>query len=210
VYGYNIKKKCIDWDFFIGSDMDGSPVVTSDSCILVAVEKQYINGPGGIFKLDPSKKPEKAVEWFFPTGDFTFSDWEGGVIGSASVSHRTQLAGYPEIAAFSAIDGNLYVVHQDKTVAGKKAIGPDGKQSFDVPQLLFRYKTGPSISTPIIIGNRILAAGYGGIYLFEFDKYMHFSLLSHQPFGCESTPFAYRGRVYIASRNGNLYCLGSK
>jgi outer membrane protein assembly factor BamB len=37
VFGYNIKSKQIDWDFYIGSDMDGSPIVTSDSCILVTV-----------------------------------------------------------------------------------------------------------------------------------------------------------------------------
>ncbi|MDZ7822403.1 MAG: PQQ-binding-like beta-propeller repeat protein [Candidatus Marinimicrobia bacterium] len=39
VYGYNLETRKIDWDFFVGADMDGSPVVTADSCILVSVEK---------------------------------------------------------------------------------------------------------------------------------------------------------------------------
>jgi outer membrane protein assembly factor BamB len=208
VYGYNIKKKTIDWDFPTGSDMDGSPVVTSDSCILIPVEKQYIQGRGGILKLDPHLQPAKSVKWFFPTADRKFADWEGGIIGSASVNYRTLIPGFPEVAAFTAIDGYLYVVHQNITVPGKLEAGPDGQTKYPVPQLLFKYKTGPAISTPILIGDRLLAAGYNGIYLFGFDKYMHFTLLDKKDYGCEASPFAYKGRVYIASRNGKLYCFG--
>lgn len=210
VYGYDIKKKVLDWDFYIGSDMDGSPVVTSDSCILVSVEKQYIPGRGGVFKLDPSLPPEKAVKWFFPVNDNKFADWEGGIIGSPSVNDRTIITDYPAIVAFAAIDGHLYVVNQNKTVEGKTETGPDGKTKYPTPQLIFKYKIGESISTPIIIGNRLLTAGYDGIYLFGFDKYLQFTLLDKKDMGCEATPFAYKKRVYIASRNGKLYCLGQK
>jgi outer membrane protein assembly factor BamB len=208
VYGYNLKKKTIDWDFYTGSDMDGSPVVTADSCILVTVEKQYIEGPGGVIKLDPRKLPDQAVVWYFPTESRRFAEWEGGIVGSAAVNQRTLISGYPLITAFTAIDGNLYVVSQNKTVAGKTVTGTDGITLYPTPQLLYKYKTGPSISTPIITGNRLLAAGYDGIYLFSFDKYMQFTLLDHKAINCEATPVAYRGRVYIASRDGNLYCFG--
>jgi outer membrane protein assembly factor BamB len=210
VYGYNIRKRTIDWDFFTGSDMDGSPVVTADSCIIVTLEKQYISGPGGAMKLDPRKPPAEAVVWFFPAETKKYEEWEGGVIGSVAVNDRTLLPGYPQIAAFIAIDGNLYVVNQHEKVAGKKVTGPDGKSKYPTPQLLYKYHTGPSISTPVIVGNRLMAAGYDGIYLFSFDNFMKFTLLDRYPASCESTPVADHGRAYIASRNGYLYCFGKQ
>jgi outer membrane protein assembly factor BamB len=210
IYGYNLKKKTIDWDFYTGSDIDGSPVVTSDSCILVTIEKQYIAGHGGVLKLDPSKSPEHAVVWFFPTGDAEFGDWQGGIIGSACVNHRTRPEGYPDLAAFTAIDGYLYVVLQNALVRNKTVVGIDDKTRYPVPPCIFKYRTGPSISTPIIVGNRMLVAGYGGIFLFKYNRYLQFTLMDKKPFGCESTPFAYKGRVFIASRDGNLYCLGQQ
>ncbi len=208
VFGYNLKKKIIDWDFFTGSDMDGSPVVTDDSCLLVTLEKQYIQGPGGVLKLDPSRPPDSSVVWFFPTGSVSFNDWEGGIIGSACVNALSRGDNNPPLAAFTGIDGYLYVVRHDRVTKGKTVTGPDGRKKYPCPQLVFKYRTGPSISTPIIIGNRLLAAGYKGIYLFGFDHHLRFSLLSHFPAGCEATPFAYKGVVYVASRNGKLYALG--
>ena len=61
IYGYNIAKGEVDWVFEIGADLNGSPCVTSDSCILIPVEKQYIEGKGGVFKLDPSKEPDPCL-----------------------------------------------------------------------------------------------------------------------------------------------------
>jgi len=75
VYGYNLKSRQIDWDFYIGSDIDGSPVVTSDGCLIVTVEKQYIPGQGGVFKLDPARKPDEAVVWYFPTENDSLLSW---------------------------------------------------------------------------------------------------------------------------------------
>ena len=51
IYGYNLDSDSIDWDFYIGSDIDGSAIVTNDSCLLISVEKQYIDGEGGVFKF---------------------------------------------------------------------------------------------------------------------------------------------------------------
>ncbi len=49
------------WDYWIGSDLDGSPITTEDGYILQAVEKQYISANGGVLKLDPRKPPAEAT-----------------------------------------------------------------------------------------------------------------------------------------------------
>jgi outer membrane protein assembly factor BamB len=208
VYGYNLDTRTIDWDFYTGSDIDGSPVVTSDNCLLVAIEKQYIKGNGGVLKLDPSKPPSDAVVWFFPVKDKLFAKWNGGIIGSVSVNDNYNDGSFPSIAAFTAIDGNLYVVNYKSAADARTVTGFDGEQKYLAPQLLFKYNTGPAISTPIIIGNKIIAATYNGIYLFSFDKYMKFTLLDKALINCEATPVAIDGCIYIASRDGFLYCLG--
>jgi hypothetical protein len=80
VWGYNMKTTKLEWNFYIGSDIDGSAPLTNDKCILVSVEKQYIPGHGGIFKLDPKQKESNAAVWYFPTQDKEYSSWEGGVL----------------------------------------------------------------------------------------------------------------------------------
>jgi outer membrane protein assembly factor BamB len=212
VYGYNLKTKKIDWDFYIGSDLEGSPVATEDSCLLVTVEKQYIAGNGGVFKLDPSRCESEAVVWYFPTGNTKFAEWNGGVIGSASINDRTKLEGYPYLTAFIGIDGYLYVVNH-KEIDGKKGkvSGPNNKRTYPTPKLVFKKRIGGGISTPIIVGNKLIAAGYGGIHLFEFDEKGNFDLLDKKYPGIfEATPIAWDGKIYVGSRNGYLYCFGEK
>ncbi len=208
VYGYNLRTKIMDWDFFIGSDMDGTPVVTSDSCILVEVEKQYISGKGGIFKLNPRRADTSCVDWYFPTEDLHFSGWEGGVIGSVSVNDAYNDGTYPHFAAFTGIDGNLNVVQYDKIKSDTMVFGPDGKTKYLTPVLEFRHHIGPSISTPVFVQNKLVAAGYNGINLFSFDKFGKFNLMETFVDDFEASPVADNGRVYIASRDGYLYCLG--
>ena len=71
-------------------------------------------GGGGALMLDPEKSGSKAVRWLFPTGDRTLGDWQGGIIGSVAVNDTYDPWGRrPRLAAFIAIDGNLYVVAQD-------------------------------------------------------------------------------------------------
>ncbi len=210
VYGYNLKKREIDWDFFTGSDMDGSPAVTDDNCIIVPIEREYIPGCGGVFKLDPSLPADSSVQWFFPVKNLHFAFWEGGIIGSASIndSYRKNGDSVPNLAAFSAIDGYIYIVNTKKTT-GEKALGPNKLNYYDVPELVFKYNTGQSISTPIFVGNKLIAAGYSGIYLFEFDNSLNFRLIQHLDIGStESTPVVHNGRLYIATKLGYLYCLG--
>ncbi len=211
VYGYNLKTKSIDWTFDIGSDLDGSPVVTSDNCLLITVEKQYISGKGGVFKLDPSKTPENSVVWYFPTGDRNFADWRGGVIGSVAINDSYNESGeYPYMAVFTGIDGDLYLVDHKNIESDKTCLGPNGENTYPMPLLLEQRNIGPSISTPIFVNNKIVAAGYQGLNLFEVDKKGSIVATTKKNGVFEASPVADQGKIYIASRNGYLYCLGSE
>lgn len=210
VYGYNLDSKTIDWEFFIGSDMDGSPVATEDGCILVPVEKQYIAGHGGLLKLNPARPPDQCVEWFFPTGDRDYASWQGGVIGSACVNYKTKLVGYPSLAACAAIDGYLYVLALNEPDRNALVNGPNGRHRYPGPRLVSKYYIGPSISTPIMVGNKLIAAGYGGIYLFTYDAHGSLTLVDHiANVPVEATPVCLDRRLYIGCRNGYLYCFGN-
>ena len=79
-----------------------------------------------------------------------------------------------------------------------------------MPKLVKKIKLGASISTPIFVRNKLIAAGYGGIYLFSYDKDSNFKLLDKFESSFESTPIAIDGNIYIASRNGYLYCFGDE
>lgn len=211
VYGYDIPQDTLDWDFFIGSDMDGSPVPTADGCFLVAVEKQFIAGQGGVYKLDPRLPPDKAVQWYFPTGNSTFATWLGGIIGSAGVNHATKPSlYYPELAAVVGIDGMLYVLATGQIDSTRGLVdGPNIKRRHPAPCCVFSRRVGPSIATPVFAGDKLIVAGYGGIYLFRYDPSGAFTLLDHfAGRAFEATPIAYRGRIYVGSRDGFLYCLG--
>ncbi len=210
IWGYNLLTRELDWDFFIGSDIDGTPVVTSDSCIIVPIEKQYIKGQGGAIKLDPARDPQSAVNWYFPVGDHKFSSWEGGIIGSPTVNDTYAGDSLPCMAAFSAIDGYLYVVKHKITVKDSVVLGPDSMTVYNTPELVFKYRIGSSISTPIFVENKIIAAGYDGIFLFSYSNESGFKLLDRFTAPFEASPIAYNKRIYIASRNGYLYCFGDK
>lgn len=210
VWGYNLESRELDWDFRTGSDMDGSAVVTSDNCIMVSIEKQYIEGPGGAMKLDPAKPPEEAVVWYHPVADSNFSSWEGGIIGSIGMTDYYSPGNASQYAAFVGIDGTLRVVDHMQVETNKDVFGPDGKTMFHPPKGVYEKYVGPSICTPIFAGNKLLVAGYHGIFLFEFDAGGNFVQLDKFGPAFESTPVVHNGRVYVAARNGYLYCLGRK
>ena len=210
VWGYNLKTKELDWDFYIGSDMDGSAIVTLDSSLLVSVEKQYIKGKGGAFKLDPDKSPKDAVVWYFPVGDNDFAGWEGGIIGSIGINDNYISEKDTHLAAFVGIDEYLYVVDHKSIDTVRKVLGPDSLTTFNTPKLIFKYKVGPSISTPVFVDNKLIVAGYWGIHLYEYDDQNNFVLLDKRAGSFESTPIVWENKIYIASRDGYLYCLGLK
>ena len=210
VWGYNLETRELDWDFYTGCDMDGSAVITSDGCIMVSLEKQYIEGPGGAMKLDPSKSPGDAVVWYQPVGDTSFNSWEGGIIGSIGMTDACSLGEARQFAAFVGIDGILRVVEHTAVDSSRRVPGPDGKTMFHPPKGVYEKETGPSICTPIFAGNKLIVAGYHGLRLFEFDGNGNFRQLDRFAPGFESTPIVHNGRIYIASRNGYMYCLGRK
>jgi outer membrane protein assembly factor BamB len=211
IYGYDIKSGRNVWEFYIGTDMDGSPGVTDDDCIMVSVEKQYMPGQGGVFKLDPSKLPENAVNWFFPTENNKWYSWEGGIIGSVAINDAYVSETGRHLAVFIDVAGHLYVVEHDKIDKSKKAIGPDGKTSFPMPQLLFDEKIEGTISTPIIIENKIVASTDKGLFLYEIDFINNkLNLLDKVPgMEIDATPIAVDGKIYVACRDGYLYCFGN-
>jgi outer membrane protein assembly factor BamB len=209
VYGYNRLTGKIDFDFFTGSDIDGSPVVTRDSCLLIPIEKQYIAGLGGVMKIDPRKHTDSCVLWFMPVRDTLFASWEGGIIGSCGINDRYVGSNENSLAAFIALDGYLYVVDQMFVNPDDSIAGPCAKKYYQMPQLVFKYYTGPSISTPIFVDDKLIVAGYHGMYLFRYNKNCEFILLDKVDIRGEATPVVYNGRIYFASRDGYLYCLGN-
>ncbi len=209
VYRYNLRSREIDWDYYIGSDIDGSAVVTKDSCILVSVEKQYIKGQGGVFKLDPFKPADSnCVVWYSPTENKELNSWEGGVIGSVGVNDaylKDELDA--RLAAFVGIDGYLYVVKHN-ACSDSLVLGPDSTSYYRSPEICFKKKIGASISTPVFVDDKLIVCGYGGIHMFRYDKFCNFDLIDHKAIYSESTPVVLNNRIYIPSRDGYLYCLG--
>jgi outer membrane protein assembly factor BamB len=204
VFGYSMQRDTVEWDLYLGCDLDGSPVVTADSCLLVTLEKQFIAGRGGVMKIDPRKDPEDAIVWFFPTGNRKLATWHGGIIGTAATNDY--VSGKGGLVAVCALDGYTYVL--DHSVLAGSDTGFDNKTVIAKPKLVFRYKTGPGISTPIFAGNRLLVACYSGLFLFEYDSNREFRLLDERPGVFESSPVCWQGRIYLASRDGYLYCFG--
>jgi outer membrane protein assembly factor BamB len=208
VYGYNLITRTLDWDFFTGCDMDGSVVVTSDSCLLVSLEKQYIKGKGGVFKLDPAKEPSESVIWYFEVSDTTFEGWEGGVIGTIGINDKYIDEHSPHYAAIPALDGNLYIVDHKTIDSTVLSSGPDSRKKYPSPVLVKKLGLGPSISSPVITGDKLVFAGYNGVYLYRYSPDGLFERLSHYAAPCEASPVVCDRRIYVASRDGYLYCFG--
>lgn len=211
VYGYNRKTGKIDFKFYTGSDMDGSPIVTRDSCLLISIEKQFIKGKGGAMLIDPSKHQDSCVVWYFPTRDSVFTDWRGGIIGSCATNDKYVKRNKNSLAAFVAIDGFLYVVENEFVNHDDSVLGPDNVKKYPTPQTVFKYRTGISISTPIFTENRLIVMTYDGLFMFEYNEDCIFKLIEkNSKIRGEATPIIHNKRLYVASRDGYLYCIGKK
>ncbi len=237
VYGLRRSDLKVEWDFYVGSDIDGSVVPRADGKLFVAIEKQYIKGKGGVFCLDPQKPPNKsAIVWYYPTGDRQLSEWLGGLIGSVAINDSYNPGGkYPALAAFNAIDGYLHVVSQTELVAEKKVRGPNLESGLRTPVEVAKLWNTGSISTPLLVGDSLISAAY--------DRYVNIHRLTFTPAekgtpgalpsangdghwwkvsvnpaarsaplgsAVESTPVLWNGRVYVGCRDGWYYCLGEK
>lgn len=206
VYGMSLETYTIDWDFYIGSDLDGTITVTQDSCLLVPIEKQYIEDNGGVLKLDPSRDPTESVVWYFPTGNVEFAGWEGGVIGSVSTQDS--------LAIVRALDGYVYVLNHylvDTTTSATF-----NKKKYPGPHVLAKIHCGPSISTPLLIDNKIVTTGYDNkLKILKIDRLINKteitpvdSFVAQGAF--ESTPLVWHKKIYIGCRDGYFYCLGKE
>jgi outer membrane protein assembly factor BamB len=234
VYGLRRSDLAVRWDYFIGSDLDGTVVPTRRGKLLVPVEKQYIKGHGGVLCLDPTKPPGQATEWFFPTGERKVGEWRGGLIGSCAVNDEYNRDGrLPALIAFNGIDGYLHVVSQD-TMAPETVKGPNLEPGLKTPVEVAHIWNGSSISTPLLFNDTIIDAGYDQrVHLYHLTftpseqglegalpsangdgSYWRVSLTeTDQLFttgGFESTPTLWNGRVYVGCRDGWFYCLGDK
>ena len=192
VYGLRRSDLKVVWDYYIGSDLDGTPVPTKKGLLLQGVEKQYIKGKGGMLALDPTKPPDKATVWFFPTGNRELGDWKGGIVGSAAVNDSYNKDGqYPALCAFSAIDGYLYVVSQD-VMSDATVKGPNLGKGLKTPVQIARIWNGGAISTPIIVGESLVSASY--------DQRVHLFDIVYTP-ADEGEP----GALPSASRDGGFW-----
>lgn len=198
LYGIDRYSREKVFELFIGSDLDGSPSVSEDNCLMISVEKEYIRGKGGVLKIDPKADNGDEIIWYYPVKDKHFADWDGGVIGSVAVKNN--------YCAFNTIEGYLYFVDHSILESTTVVNGPDGITKYKTPVLLDKFFTGPSISTPTIVGNKVIACSYNGIYLLEIDRDNKLVLLDKFVTGFEATPISYDGNIYVASRDGFLYC----
>jgi len=234
VYGMRRGDLAVQWDYFIGSDLDGTVVPTRRSKLLVPVEKQYIKGHGGVLCLDPGKPPEQATEWFFPTGERQVGEWRGGVIGSCAVNDEYNRDGkLPALIAFNAIDGYTHVISQD-LMSTQTVKGPNLEPGLQSPVEVAKLWNTGAVSTPLLLDDTMITAGYDQrVHLFKLTfspseqglegavpsangdgTWWRVSVTETDQFftdaGFESTPTLWDGRVYVGCRDGWFYCLGEK
>lgn len=212
VYGYSIPKGKNVFDLELQSDLNGSMPLTDDGCLIIPIEKEDIPGPGGAMKIDPSKPADQCVIWFYPTETKKWIHWEGGIIGSVAVNDAYAEKDEKHIAAFIDAAGWLHVVQHDILDPHFTSIGPDRKTSYPTPKLLFKTKLQSGISSPIIVEDKLIAPVDGGIFLYQMDlENEQFTLLdSVLNLEIDATPIAADGKIFVAVRDGYLYCFGEK
>jgi len=213
IYGYNLKTKKNDWEFYIGSDLNGSAPATNDNCLLIPVEKQYIKGNGGVMKINPSKPKGERVIWYYPTKSKKWYHWEGGIIGSVTCNDYYISDNEKHFAVFLDITGELTVVDHKNVDKNKMVLGPDNKTMYPTPKLIAKTQIPGTISTPIIVKDKIIATTDNGIYLYQLVKnkdnsYILLLLDKVDNLEIDATPIVWNRKVYIASRNGYMYCFG--
>jgi len=212
IFGYNIQKKANDWEYFIGTDLDGSAPATSDGCLLIPVEKQYMPGNGGVMKINPSKTGNDCVEWFYPTPNVKWYHWDGGIIGSISCNDAYVGKTEQHFAVFLDISGLLTVVDHEKIQKGKTVLGPDSLTRFNTPVVIAQTRVPGTIATPLIIKDKIIAPTDSGLFLFKLvkeNKSYKLELLDKvEGLPIDATPIVWDRRLYIAVRDGYMYCFG--
>ncbi len=198
------------WSLDIGGDLNSSMPLTNDNYLLIGIEKQFISGNGGVMKFSP-KRGQRGIQWYFPMPNKHFYEWQGGMIGSPAVNHRTQTNISADLACFVGVDGMLTLINHKKTVPNKTVLGPRRLYRYPTPVVLDQVQlpTG-SISTPLFVGNKIIIGYDNGIDLYLVtpnNKLKRLDRLRGPMF--DATPIVWNNRIYAASKNGYLYCLGN-
>jgi outer membrane protein assembly factor BamB len=228
IFGIDIATKKIVWDFFTGTDLDGTVVISRDEKLFVTVEKQYNSGQGGVLKLNPAKPPKDAVEWFLPTGNLQFEGWEGGIIGSTAINDEYNQE-FPALFAVVALDGFVYIGSQHQ-LSGTRVLDPHQQKYYDSPLILYQKEIGSSISTPIFTDDHhLIVPSYNGVHWFKldfqatnqkgtrtivskvgnlFNLRVSYKAVFMEGVSFESTPIIWDNLVRICSRDGYLYTIG--
>jgi outer membrane protein assembly factor BamB len=199
LYAYNIAKKADDWEYYIGTDMNGSAPATDDNCLLIPIEKQYMPGNGGVMKIDPSKTGNDCVVWYYPTPNKKWYHWYGGLIGSVACNDAYVSDKDDHFAVFLDVSGELTVVDHQKLEKGKFVLGPDSITKFPTPKLIAKVNIPGTISTPLIVEDKIVAATDSGLFLYKLvkkDKKYNLELLDKvEGLPIDATPFGMDGCI---------------
>ena len=126
VYGLRRSDLAVVWDYFIGSDLDGTPVPTQQGAAPGAGREAVHQGQGRRCLPRPVQAGRQGDGLVLP--DRRTARSGTGPAGSSapppSTTSTTATAAYPALCAFNAIDGYLYVVSQD-TMSGSTVAGPE-------------------------------------------------------------------------------------
>jgi outer membrane protein assembly factor BamB len=149
--------------------------------------------------------------WYFPVEDKKWFHWEGGIVGSVAINDSYITNPGSNLAAFIGVDGFLYIVDHKVLANQREVAGPNNKKLYPAPKLIAKKEIGGTISTPIFVGNKLIAPLDKGLYLYEYDTNYEFTLLEKiDDIQVDATPIAWNGKLYVASLDGYLYCLGEK
>jgi hypothetical protein len=156
IYGYNLQERKNDWEYYIGTDLNGSAPATNDGCLLIPVEKQYMPGSGGVMKIDPSKTGNESVVWFYPTPNKKWYHWEGGLIGSVSCNDSYVNENEDHFAVILDVSGELTVLDHQKLEKKKTVLGPDNVTYFKTPKLVAKVNIPGQFQLPSLLKIKLL------------------------------------------------------
>lgn len=177
----------IVFDFWMGDDVDATPMVDSDGFVYVAAEYERFlkqaRDVGQLVKLNPYDK-ENPIVWKIDvrTGNNKVGGlWATPALGASVIYAAT---------------------HQGKLLTVDKETGEISSE-LDIGFHAW--------SSPIVIGNRLLVGtcSPGGFKIYNIDNPAAPQELSHlklQSGGCiESTPAVWNGHIVVGSRDGFIY-----
>ncbi|MFH1812061.1 MAG: PQQ-binding-like beta-propeller repeat protein [Pseudomonadota bacterium] len=184
----------VEFDFWIGDDVDASIVVDAQGMLYVAAElERKIARPrqvGQLAKLDPSR-PQDPLVWrlFVPA---LAGDPRGGGIWSTPALHR-------DVLYVTTQSGKLLVVDRDT-----------GHVQW------WQTLSSHLWSSPVVVDDTLLVATCqdGKIHAYDVSEPR-----TPKPRwvvkvgwgGCiESTPLVYKGRIYVGTWDGFVYALGER